>query len=199
MTYVPPATYQLPKPGQAVLCLIDEMDLGLEPNTFDPSKPPQPKARLVFAVDQLGSNGQPLQVRDKVTLTRHAKGDLIKYVGAFAHPNPIAPEDWELSNHIGKCIGGVLADNATHTYSNVVSVFPLPQTAKRISIPAGYQRKSGTVPASTSAYHVMSSTTPPMTQPKPPQSTAQAGRPVRAKGEPFETGQEEEVQPQIPF
>ncbi|MGB0076591.1 MAG: hypothetical protein WBP87_03465 [Candidatus Sulfotelmatobacter sp.] len=182
MTYVPPAT--LPKPGQAVLCLIDEIDLGLKPNTFDPSKLPQPKARLVFAVDQLGANGQPFQVSDTVTLTRHAKGDLIKYLSAFVHPNQITPGDWELSSHIGKCIGGVLADNATHTYSNVVSVFPLPSTGQRIGVPAGYVRKGGTTPAAV-AYNVQTSTTtPPVNQPKP--------------GESFESSQEKE-EAYIPF
>jgi hypothetical protein len=189
MTYVPPATYEIPSAGQHVAVLIDESDLGLEPNSFDPSKPARRMGRVVFAVDELGTDGQPLQVRDKVTLTRHPKGDLIKYVRAFCHPNQITTNSWELSNYIGTCVGLniVHAVKPTGTYANIDSVFPLPQTAKRISIPAGYVRKGSTATTAAS-YNVTSNTTAPVDQPKPPQTGRQAA------GQ-----QEEEVQAQLPL
>lgn len=198
MTYAPEANWQLPTPGQHVGVLVDEIDLGLEPNQFEPSKPPKRMNRLIFMVDdprtgriELGTNGQPIQVWDKVSLTRHPKGDLIKYVRALVHPNQIMSGDWETANHIGKCVGLniVHAVKPSGTYANIESVFPLPKTAQRLSIPVGYVRKGGTA-NTPAAYHVESSTG---SQPKPVQSTAQA-----ETGQRTAVQQDEEVS-QIPF
>lgn len=188
MTYIQPSQWTLPKPGPAVLCLIDEIDLGLEP-AFKPGEEPKPKVRLVFAVDQTDANGKPIIIFQKVTQTRHKQGTLLKYVSTFCHPNQITPADWQLSSHIGKCIGAVLQDNENHTYSNAVSLYPLPPTAVRIGIPVGYIRKGGTAPAG--SYNVSSSTTPSSTinvnQSKPVQSVPQVEN-VRTEDRSFQTG-----------
>jgi hypothetical protein len=176
MTYVPETNFQLPTPGQHVGVLIDEIDLGLEPNHFDPSKPPKRMNRLIFAIDELGTNGQPLHAFDKVSLTRHPKGDLIKYIRTFVHPNQITSGDWDTANHIGKCVGLNIVHvvKPSGTYANIESVFPLPQTAPRLSIPVGYVRRGGTA-SSPAVYHAESSTVR-SDQPKPVQSTAQTER-----------------------
>jgi len=200
MGFAPEPHYDLPSEGPRVGCLVDQIDLGWLPNRFEPTKPPRHMNRLVFLTDDIGPQGQRLYVHDDVNLVRSWRGNLITYIRAWNHLPAKAPiptgMSWDMEDYIGYCCGLNIVHNGT--WANVDSVYALPTTAAPLAIPVGYVRKSGTV-SGVSAYHVESSTTPsPVNQPKPAQSTAQAERAARAKGEPFETGHEKE-EAYLPF
>src|SRR5271169_3358537 len=147
MTLAPEKIYELPSPGQHTGVLIDERDLGMVPNQFEPNKPPRHLNRLIFAVEETGSDGKPLQVRDDVNLVRSQKGTLYEYVSAFVYPAAITSGDWDTERHIGKSVGLIIAHNPKGTWANITSVFPLPKSATRLPIPAGYVREKLRNPA----------------------------------------------------
>jgi len=177
MAYAPEIKYDLPSEGPHVAVLVDQRDLGLVPNRFEPNKPPRHMNRLVLLVDELGPQGQRLYVSDDVNLVRSRNGTLITYIRGWNHIAAKAPVpadiSWETEDYIGRCVGVNLVHNGT--WANVGSVFSLPPTATLLAIPVGYIRKGGTAPGT---YHVESNTTP-VNQPKPPQSTAQAEKAVQ--------------------
>jgi hypothetical protein len=146
MTKAVAPVYEIPDEGQHVAVLVDEIDLGMIANTFEPSKPERHMDRLVFATDQIGKDGKPLYVTDDVNLITSPKGTLFKYIKAFIHPAQITPDtSWDTADYIGCCIGLNILHNVkpSGTWANIDSVFMLPKAAKRLSIPAGYVRKSG--------------------------------------------------------
>jgi hypothetical protein len=139
MTYIEPKIYELPSPGPHVAVLADELDLGTV-NTIFGAKP---QCKLIFLVDENGSDGRPLEVHVRATKTRNKRGNLYEFVEALCSPAPIGPDSWELSQHIGKSVGLDLvhAQKDDAVFCNVARVFPLGKTAPRLSIPLDYQSK----------------------------------------------------------
>jgi len=143
MTYVPEKVYEIPSEGQHVTILTDEIDLGEVPNTFEPGKTKHIN-KLIFAVDEVGTDGKPLQVQAFVNLVRSKGGTLIKYIRALSHPAPVTRDSWDTSQYIGRCCGLniVHAEKPEGTYANVDHVYPLPKGAPKLSIPSGYVRQA---------------------------------------------------------
>lgn len=196
MTKAVAPVYEIPEEGQHVAVLVDEIDLGMIPNTFEPGKPPRHMNRLVFATDQIGSDGQPLYVTDDVNLITSIKGTLIKYIKAFIHPAQITPEtSWDTADYIGDNIGINIIHNVkpSGTWANIDSVFILPKTAKRLSIPAGYVRKSGQ--RNTSFAGPDQSNPPATAAPVTAAVRAAAAWTTLAERKPSTTGQEESPTP----
>lgn len=131
MTYVPAPKFDLPRRGEHPVSFVSETYLGELPNTFDPNGKPKKTVKLCFEIldENDPESGKPLRVYDKVTLTRHRKGNLIDYVRALSYPEPITPNSWELQQYIGRKCGLeiVHAVKPEATYANVARVFILPQ------------------------------------------------------------------------
>jgi hypothetical protein len=220
MTYIEPKLYELPSPGQHVGVLADELDLGTV-NTIFGAKP---QCKLVFLVDETGSDGKPLEVHVRATKTRNKRGNLYEYVEALCSPAPIGPDSWELSQHIGKNVGLDLvhAQKDDAVFCNVARVFPLGKTAPRLSIPLDYQSKGSSTsfaaapePTPPSAPAFPAITAPTITQPASAPikvvaaATSAATRATaaraelnrRGKGESVQTGQTDPKgeEPQVPL
>jgi hypothetical protein len=142
MTYIEPKIYELPTPGQHVGVLAEEIDLGTVNTIFGPKD----QCKLVFLVDENGSDGKPLEVHVRATKSRDRRSNLYDYVEALCSPRPIAPDDWELSRHVGKNIAlnliHVRKDGDDRTFCNVKNIFPLPKASPRLVIPRDYVHKA---------------------------------------------------------
>jgi hypothetical protein len=71
--YGPPA----PVGVHAAVC-VDEIDLGLVPNKFDPTQDPAPTVRLVWQIAEDQPNGEPYEVHRDYRASLHEKAALRK-------------------------------------------------------------------------------------------------------------------------
>ncbi len=126
-----------PEGNHAARC-VSMVDMGTQPNKFDPAKPAQRKVQLAFELpDELREDGKPFMLRQKFTLTMHEKGSLRKFLQAW-RGKPFSEEEakrFDISVLLGKpCMLNVLHEQkADKTYANIASVATLP---KNMIVPA---------------------------------------------------------------
>jgi hypothetical protein len=129
--YVPAPKIDLPRKGQHSARLADFSDLPNQPNPFPPYKP---KHQVLLDLEITDENdpitNQPLRIHDRVTLTRHKDGNLIEYITALSHPDPITQDSWKLSQYIGRSCGLDIVHSVKPeaTYPNIERVYALPDS-----------------------------------------------------------------------
>jgi len=136
---------QAPAGVHAAVC-VDEIDMGLVPNRFDPEAPPVPTVRLLWQIgeDDL-KTGLPFLVKKDYRASLHEKAalraDLEAWRGrAFTFDELVG---FDLENIIGvPCLLNLVEKTGSKggKFTNIKSIMPLPKHMTKLE-PRGYTRK----------------------------------------------------------
>jgi len=124
---------------------VDVVDLGLQPNTFNPEKP-QHKIRIVWQIEEIDlANGKRFQVSQMYTLSLHEKASLRKDLEGWRARKFSAEESkgFDVEKLLGvpcqvQVIHNVSEKNGK-TYANVQTIVPLGKGMDRLT-PLDYVR-----------------------------------------------------------
>ncbi len=110
---------------------VDEIDLGMVENKFNPGKPRQ-MVRLVWEIDECMDDGTPYRIRKDYGASLHEKAtlrkDLESWRGRRFQPLELGGFDLETIVGVG-CMIAIVHNTGTQggTFSNVAAVMKLPK------------------------------------------------------------------------
>jgi hypothetical protein len=137
------ATWELPDEGLHVAVLTTVTNLGIV-KPRNPNWETRPKARLEFALDQNGSDGRPLTVRDEVTVSLNQEANLTEYVDALTSnadiPDGVTVEIEDLVGYSCQLFIQHSKPNAKgRQWANIAKALPLPAGVAPLPLPATVQ------------------------------------------------------------
>ena len=135
---------QAPAGVHAAVC-VDEVDLGLVPNRFDPESGDVPTVRLFWQIDENMGDGRPYLIKKDYRASLHEKAGLRKDLEAW-RGRPIHFRDelagFDLENIVGApCMINIVKKTSRKgkEFSKISSITPLPKSMQRIE-PRDYIR-----------------------------------------------------------
>lgn len=134
---------QAPVGVHSAVC-VDEVDLGLIPNRFDPESDPVPTVRLVWQISEDMSDGKPFIIKKDYRASLHEKAGLRKDLEAW-RGRPFSFDElvgFDLENIIGMaCALNIVAKTSKKgkVFSNIAGIMPLPKSMTKIE-PRDYIR-----------------------------------------------------------
>lgn len=126
---------------------VDIVDLGLEKNKFDATKPDVRKGRIILEIDEDNPDkpGERFTVAGKWTLSLHPKASLRKLLASWRGRD--FTEEEAKAFDIEKLVGAPCLVNVVHNigedgqvYANIASISPLPKGMKAIKPSSTYVR-----------------------------------------------------------
>lgn len=132
---------------------VDVVDLGLEPNKFDTSKPDVHKVRLIFEIDEENPDkpGERFTVATKFTLSINKKASLRKFLVPWRGRD--FTEEEEKAFDVEKLLNVPCLIQVLHnvgedgtTYANIASVMPHQRGQRKIAPSKSYVRVKDRAP-----------------------------------------------------
>jgi hypothetical protein len=124
------AKRNIPEAGVYDGVCVDEVDLGMEANKFDPEGPDKPKVRIIWEIDAIDQDfNRRFTVAQKFTASLHEKAALRKLLEGWRGKKFTADElkGFDLENVVGVAAQIVVTHSAGQDgtiYANVNSVLP---------------------------------------------------------------------------
>lgn len=134
---------QAPPGVHAAVC-VDEIDLGLIPNRFDPESDPVPTVRLVWQIAEEMDGGKPYLIKKDYRASLHEKAGLRKELQSWRGREFTADElaGFDLEAVVGApCVLNIVEKTSKKgkKFANIAGVMPLPKGMSKLS-PRDYVR-----------------------------------------------------------
>lgn len=126
-----PESQFVPAPAgvHAAVC-VDEVDLGMVPNRFEPDKPPVQTVRLVWQIGEDMPDGKPFLIKKDYRASLHEKAALRKDLEGW-RGRPFSFDEltgFDLENILGKpCMINIVHKTGSKggTFANIAAIMPL--------------------------------------------------------------------------
>ncbi len=134
---------QAPAGVHGAVC-VDEVDMGLLPNRFDPESGPVQTVRIFWQIDEVMTDGRPYLIKKDYRASLHEKAGLRKDLEAW-RGRPFTFDElagFDLEAVVGApCMINIVKklSRKGKEFSNIASITPLPKGMNRIE-PRGYVR-----------------------------------------------------------
>lgn len=134
---------QAPAGVHSAVC-VDEVDMGLVPNKFDPESGPVPTVRLFWQINEDMDDGKPYLIKKDYRASLHEKAGLRKDLEAW-RGRPFTFDElagFDLENVVGaQCMLNIVKKRSAKgkEYSNIGGITPLPKGMPKIE-PRDYIR-----------------------------------------------------------
>lgn len=146
ITYTP-KQYELPDEGPHAAVVADVIDLGERETEYGPKD----QIRLIFLVDQLDSQGNPIELRRTYNKTAHEKASVRKVAKMLLGRDPGRRFDAESLIGLNTGLIVVYEESEECTRANIDSFYKLRQGDTLVPIPHGYKRYQDRKPVDVSA------------------------------------------------
>lgn len=127
----PETNFVVVPPGVHAAVCVDEIDMGLQPNRFDPEKPPSPTVRLIWQIGEDDpKTGKPMVVKKDYRASLHEKAALRKDLEAW-RGRPFTFDElvgFDLEKIVGACCMLNMVEKVGSRggkFSNIAGIMPL--------------------------------------------------------------------------
>ena len=132
-------------PGVHIAVCVDEIDIGLIPNRFDPESDPVPTVRLVWQIAEEMSDGRPFLIKKDYRASLHEKAGLRHDLQAWRGREFTFDElvGFDLEKIVGACCQLNIVPKTSkkgRVFSNIAAIMPLPKGVAGIA-PRDYIRE----------------------------------------------------------
>ena len=140
----PESNFVQAPPGVHSAVCVDEVDLGLIPNRFDPESDPVPTVRLWWQISEDMNDGKPYVIKKDYRASLHEKAALRKDLEGW-RGQPFTFDElvgFDLENIIGvPCALNIVAKTSKKgkVFSNIAAIMPLPKSMTKLE-PRDYIR-----------------------------------------------------------
>ena len=119
-------------PGVHIAVCVDEIDIGLIPNRFDPESDPVPTVRLVWQIAEEMSDGRPFLIKKDYRASLHEKAGLRHDLQAWRGREFTFDElvGFDLEKIVGACCQLNIVPKTSkkgRVFSNIAAIMPLPK------------------------------------------------------------------------
>lgn len=132
--------FEKPESGFYLGVLADVVDLGIQSVTFKGITTQKPMVRLIWVLDKNGTDGKPLTVAQRFTVSLHEKAGLYKAVKQILNAPP--PPTFDLETLLGQTRNILIqrdkSPDGTKDFANVMGIANA--DGKTVAVPADFVR-----------------------------------------------------------